>query len=68
MSLNREDLNLLLQLEKEDREVTNMVTDAAGACRRELEDQGIQPLYDDAHAALDAAVYRYLLACRAKAG
>lgn len=60
MPLNDNDRALLAQLEAEPQELRNVVNDAATAARRVLQDAGHRVSFNDPHAAMDAAIYRYL--------
>lgn len=63
MALTNADRELLEQLEREPQELRNVVTDAANAARGELQAAGRPVAFDDRHASLDAAIYRYLREC-----
>lgn len=65
MSLTRTDSELLAKLEAEDQNIKNAVNEAATAARHVLHEQyRFTVAFDDRHAALDAAIYRYLVESR----
>lgn len=64
MSLTRDDTLLMNQLMSEDRAVAQTVEDAGQAVIVSLRKSGVKCAGDDRRAALDAAIYRYVLACK----
>ena len=62
--LTDSDRALLRNLDAEPLPVRNDVAEAATAARRALQDAGLPVSFTDPHAALDAAIYRYVLESR----
>lgn len=60
MTMTRQDSADFAELRKTKQDTQNAVTDAANAARQALQAAGFNVTFDDRHACLDAAIWRYL--------